>query len=284
MSSQADRSPKPDLPFSKMAAQQFFLKKWYLDGVSDDGRTLIAYAATLRWRGFKIGYVSTLYLRAPGESRSESRLKEAPEPVVEDAVIRWQEEALGLSGRWERAAPPLRAMLHQSEEGYLDWHCLQPAARCHIQLGHEPPLQGWGYVECLEMTIPPWKLGLQELRWGRFAHPDAPLVWIDWKGAVNRCWVFDRQGQVQSATVSDEWVHLTEQQGQLSLYDPAVIEDKNKFMETVDLLVRWMPGIDRFTPLRFLKGRETKWRSAATMTVPGRPDRTGWAIHELVKF
>jgi hypothetical protein len=48
-------------------------------------------------------------------------------------------------------------------------------------------------------------------------------------------------------------------------------------------LVSWLPGIDLFTPARFLRARETKWRSEATLQLNGT-EKTGWAIHELVTF
>jgi hypothetical protein len=264
--------------------QQFLIKKWYFDGVSDDGRTIICYSATMIWRGFKIGYTNYIYLHAPGDCRSKSRFHEASEPEINGAAIRWQEPHLGVKGTWESAAAPVRTKVFESEEGYADWHCYQPAAKCSIQLGNEPPLQGYGYVECLEMTIPPWKMGFNELRWGRFAHPETPLVWIEMRGTPNRCWVFDGTQRVLDAMVSDHEIQLPTQQKTLLLNEPVVIEDKKKILETVESLVRWMPGIDRFTPMRFLQAQETKWRSAGVLQETGQPERTGWAIHELVKF
>lgn len=262
----------------------FSLKKWYLDGVSEDGRTVICYSARMSWHGMAAQYAGYLYLRAPGDRRSESRFRNAYEPVAEGANIRWQDSGFNIRGEWESAAPPVRAMLHDSDEGSLNWHCHQPVAKCRIELGNEPPIAGWGYVECLEMTIPPWKMGFNELRWGRFAHPNAPIVWIDLRGNPNRSWVFDGQNSVSSSMVSDEKISISDSRKTLIMSNPTAIEDTTKIMEVVRSLVAWLPGFDRFTPLHFLQARETKWRSLGTLEAQGQAVRTGWVIHELVKF
>ncbi len=262
----------------------FHLKKWYFDCTTEDGRVLICYAALLHWRAFKVGYVSYIYVDGTGERHHMNKLKTVQEPEIEDKTIRWHDSSLDLSGSWHSAAPPIRTRLHDTDEGYLDWHCMQPAAQCSIRLGNDPNLSGWGYVECLEMTLPPWKMDFNELRWGRFTQANTPLVWIELRGKLNRFWVFDGQASIPVANISEEAIVLPESHKKLLLSEPYVLEDTNKIKETVDLLIRWMPGIDRFTPLHFLSAQETKWRSKGTLLVNDQVENTGWVIHELVKF
>lgn len=265
-------------------ARSFHLKKWYLDCVSEDGRALICYAAQLTWLGVSVEYTSYLYLRAANETHSESRFRDMYEPVEDGLTIRWEDAGLGISGKWERTAPPLSAVLHETEKGRVVWNCLQPVSRCSIRLGDEKPVEGWGYVECLDMTIPPWEMGFNELRWGRFAHPDAPLVWIDLKGSLSRHWVFDGQTIVHVATITEECIQLPESEKTLLLSDPVVVEEKNKIMEVVGSLISWVPGIEHITPLRFLQAKETKWRANGKLVSPGQNIREGWVIYELVTF
>lgn len=262
----------------------FHLKKWYFDGVSDDGRALIGYSARLRWNALEVHYASYLYLPAAGPARSESRYRGAEDPEIKDQTIRWGDKRLGVQGEWVCAAAPLRARLHESEAGWLDWHCHQPVSRCRIELQGEPPIEGWGYAECLEMTLPPWKLDFDELRWGRFAHPDNPLVWIELKGADTRRWVFDGAGLASGSSVSDTAISVAGGQKTLLLEAPAVIEEEQKFAAVLRELDRWLPGFDRITPLQFLRARETKWRSAGVLLVDGAVQQRGWVIHELVKI
>lgn len=262
----------------------FNLKKWYFDGVSEDGRALICYSAVMSWRMLSVQYASYLYLDANGQAHSESRYRDAPLPVTDGDIIRWEDTKLHIKGEWRSAAAPVRTKLHDSEEGYLDWHCHQPAAHCHIQLRDEPPVTGFGYVECLEMTIPPWKMGFSELRWGRFAHPESPVVWIDLRGEPNRNWIFSGQELTRNGEATDTTVRIPESDTKLIFAGHTPIEDKQKIMEVVQSVIGWMPGFDQFTPLHFLKAQETKWRSRGTLTTPGQPERSGWVIHEIVKF
>lgn len=262
----------------------FNLKKWYFDGISDDGRALICYSAVMSWRMLSVQYASYLYLDGKGQAHSESRFRDAPLPAVQGETIRWTDTKLRISGEWHAAAAPLRTKLHDSEEGFLDWHCYQPAATCHIQLRDEAPIAGYGYVECLEMTIPPWKMGFHELRWGRFAHPENPVVWIDLRGEPNRSWVFNGQELTRNGEVTDHIVKIPASDTELVFSGHTPIEDKQKIMEVVQSVIGWMPGFDQFTPLHFLKAQETKWRSLGTLKTPGQPETKGWVIHELVKF
>ncbi len=263
----------------------FFLSKWYFDGVSDDGRAWIGYSAHLQWKGLTAPYTGFLYLNAAGAAQSASRFRQGTGPQWSpDGQLRWQDAALGISGQWESRAPALEHRLHEGPEGYLDWHCHMPAARCRIRMAGEPDLEGWGYVEHLEMTVPPWQLGIDELRWGRFANPEAPLVWIEWRGTPTRCWVFEGQNRVEHAAVSDRTIQWPGQHRELRLEQSAIIEQKAKILEVMRPLVRLLPGFQRFTPFRFLKAEEWKWRSAGVLVENGQERRRGWVIHECVNL
>lgn len=263
----------------------FHLKKWYLDGVDADGRVLITYSASLRWHGIRVPYSSYLYLKSAGDCRSESRFRQVEAPHIQETSIGFTDERFHLRGQWIAAAAPVRQRLYEGPEGYLDWHCLQPASKCQIELGTEQPVTGFGYVECLEMTFPPWQLGLRELRWGRFAHPEMPVVWIDWKGDLNRRWVFIKDRLItEGSTVNDALVSLSEHGLNLRLENPVVIEEREKLGEVVRSLVAYLPGIDRLAPLHFLKAQEVKWLSKGVLSISGQPDLKGRVIHELVTF
>ena len=63
----------------------------------------------------------------------------------------------------EASAPPIHRRLFESADGIVDWTCEMPRARTRIG-----EVCGDGYAEVLHMTVPPWKLPIDELRWGRF--------------------------------------------------------------------------------------------------------------------
>ena len=78
--------------------------------------------------------------------------------------------AWGLECR-DLAAP----MMYRESAGSIVWTCLQPGSRVNISLG-DRQLAGLGYAECLSVTLPPWRLPLSELRWGRFVSAEHSLA------------------------------------------------------------------------------------------------------------
>jgi len=261
----------------------FYLKKWYLDVTAEDGRTLICYAAHLHWYLFKVSYGSYIYRDALGETQRDSHFRETQEPLVQGDLIGWQDAKFGIKGSWTKLTPAVQCRIHDAVEGQVDWHCHQPAAQVQVQFKNEAPLLGMGYVECLEMSLPPWKMEFSTLRWGRFAHAEAPLIWIEMRGNPDRVWVFEGQNLIKNARIAENRIELPDQNKVLCLENPIVLENTDKIRETVDLLMAWIPGIDRFTPLNFLQAEEKKWCSEGILYVDGVKAYSGKVIHELVE-
>jgi len=233
------------------ARDRFQLSKWYLDCVSGPGEVFLAYCAELRWRGLHLHYASVL-----GHSSS---LREVPAPVWRgDGVLEWNAPALGVTGRWEALDPPIQETLM---DGACQWHCLVPRARTEVHI-RDVSLLGLGYAEHLTMSVPPWRLGIEELRWGRFLSETDGLVWIEWRGpkpARLRWHNGVRAGEELELEIRDREV----------LREGPLIETALSFI----------PNIRKLFPARILGLREAKWRSRAAL---GAAD--GWAIHEVVEW
>ena len=219
----------------------FDLRKWYLDCVDDDGNAAIAYSARLRWRLIDLRY------RTIAVNGVERRC----------AALEWRE-----SVSMEASAPPIRRRLYDGADGIVDWWCEMPRAKARIA-----GVRGTGYAELLRMTVPPWKLPIDELRWGRFHGGESWMVWIEWMGAMPRRWVF-RDG-VELPVASCQLPDLSTGNGQLATGN--VLFDR-RIGDAVPLL-KWL------LPRRIRRAREQKWCSRATLGGDG-----GWAIHEIVSF
>ncbi|MEX0891548.1 MAG: hypothetical protein WEB88_05200 [Gemmatimonadota bacterium] len=172
----------------------FRLVKWYLDVVSDDGTAFIGYAARVHWRAFRVRYGATLLSRPTGPLVERSTLSPGSGPLADaDGVLGWQCHRLGVDGQWSPTAAPILRRLYRDRTGAVDWECLVPAARVRLRVG-ALHLDGWGYAERLVMTLPPWRLPLVELRWGRVVGPGAegvstPAGWaihevVQWQARV----------------------------------------------------------------------------------------------------
>ncbi len=139
-------------------------------------------------------------------------------------------------------------------------------------------MQGLGYVERLEMTIAPWKLPIDELRWGRFLSDSDSLVWIDWKGS-HSCRIVLQNGILSSATnIGDGEITLSGNSS-LRIAEGDLLR-KGALGKTALAII---PGLKRLFPSKILNVQECKWRSRAELRCADSCS-SGWAIHEVVKW
>ncbi len=228
----------------------FHLSKWYMDGVSGEGEVFVAYQARLRWGAVRLHYASVL--------DGCSSLRETPEPVWRGGALMWQAPALGVAAAWRALDPPVRELLL---DGACDWHCVVPRGRAEAHVG-DRHIVGLGYAEHLTVCVPPWRLPIEELRWGRFLSEADGEVWIEWSG-TNPGRLRWRNG-----------VRLGDG-GEVEILDWEVLRE-GKLIETA---LRIIPNVHKLFPARILRLSETKWRSRAVLG-----QSAGWAIHEVVRW
>lgn len=258
----------------------FELSKWYADCTTDQGDALILYSAELCWRGPTIHYTNLLTYRSGLPMRSRfSLIKQSP-PSLTDGGIRWRSRAWGVDACWLAGAGAVRETLFESSAGSLEWDCLAPHAATHFQIGKGEQFRGWGYVEHLRLSIPPWRLPIQQLRWGRFINATDALIWIDWRGRHNRQVVYHNGAAVVAQHVGDREIRLAGSEIVLTL-DTSVVLREGALGSTA---LAMLPNLDRVFPAAILQTREQKWLSRAVLRQPGRPDSVGMAIHEVVEW
>jgi hypothetical protein len=256
----------------------FLLSKWYLDCVADDGRAFIGYSARLSWRALSLNYASALRCRPGRKAETITTLQESFAPRADGSAVRWSSPRLKVGGTWEADAPPIKRTLLESSDGKIEWHCWQPRARAEIHVGGNARLVGRGYVEQLTMTIPPWRLPFQELRWGRFLSEQDALVWIDWRGAHSLNLSFHNGARVEHASLTDD--ELAADGVRLAL-DCGTVLREGALVETA---LGTIPGIQRLFPFRILRTHERKWLSRGRLQKPAAEPVAGWAIHEVVRW
>jgi len=258
----------------------FLLSKWYLDGVSDEGDVFIGYAATLRWRALVIHYSSILQRQHNETTRVSTSLQKWSAPAVEGTSVHWSSRPLGVDGIWNAAAQPIELTLFESDAGSIEWRCVQPRARCQISFGADHRLSGLGYVEHLTMSIPPWRLPIDELRWGRFLSNSDALVWIDWRGVRSVTVAFRNGDHIENPLITDREVRLDGGRMGLRLEESQVLREGPLVRTALSVI----PGIQKLLPIRTLRTYECKWLSRASLEEQGAQLCRGWAIHEIVRF
>ncbi len=253
----------------------FHLSKWYLDCVADDGSLFIGYRASLRWKALNLHYSNMLIRLSNGERRTTTALSRGVEPELSDGVLRWEFAPFRISGEWRRLTEPVERRLLTTDYGHVTWSCHMPRARAAIRAAQDFRIEGLGYAEHLELTIPPWRLPIDELRWGRFLTDSNSLVWIDWRGNRPLTLVLRNGVEECDAAVTDTGIRRGET-AILALVPCAIVRNG----PVVSTMLSSIPGITRMLPGKILRMSECKWLSRGESMSCG----TGWAIHECVKF
>jgi len=266
-----------------MTGGNFYLNKWFLDFTGEHGDAMIFYAAKLTWHGLTVSYTSWLRYDESSGLRLKSRFNNVEIPQIKDNLITWGDSKFGVSGKWESLAKMIQTRIYDSEDGYLDWKCFQPASK--VQLGiNGSVLDGRGYVEQLILTVPPWKIPMDELRWGRFGSDENNLVWIELRERVKRQWLWLNGEKIENCIIEDDHLSIPEKDLVLNLDRGVLLESEKKIFSIVEKLIRLIPGFNKIIPLSFLMADEFKWLSKAQLQTPGKTPANGMAIHELVNF
>ena len=199
-------------------------------------------------------------------------------PVEEGKTVRWQSKSLRTEGTWERLESPCDVQIYESPDGTIEWHCVHPRAHAALDLGAGVVTRGLGYVERLEMTVAPWNLPLEELRWGRFLSDSDSLIWIDWRGEHPRTIVLENGALRGVADLANTEI-VVEGNVRLRLKTGRVLRT-GALGKTV---LGMIPGMNRLFPSRLLNVQECKWLSRGDL-LTGNNSSSGWAIHEVVRW
>jgi len=268
---------------SENIKKEFYLNKWFLDFVSESGETLIFYAAELTWKKFKVPYTSWLHYNKSSGIKQGARFRNLNFPEINETSINWKDKKFEISGKWEALSVPLNAKLFDSDEGFLDWNCLQPIANVEIEFKGKI-YKGYGYVENLKLTVAPWKIPMQELRWGRFLSTEFQIVWIEIKDVSKQQWLWINGERIDNVVIDDNYLAISSKNIRLEMDRAVVLESGKKIMEVVKDIINFIPGFNKAMPIKFLTADENKWLSHGKLFQNNELVADGWAIHEYVNF
>jgi hypothetical protein len=170
--------------------------------------------------------------------------------------------------------------LLDADDGLVDWRCAAPRGDMVVECDGLEPVRGPGYAECLRLTVPPWRLPIETLRWGRWhaSSSDRSIVWIDWRGP-HPLTAIVADGQVQpTGTVGDDGIDIGG--GALALTERCTLYSRS-LSDTLGVLRSALASV---MPRSWLTLEDKKWRSLGTLRAAGRPDESGWVIHESVRW
>jgi hypothetical protein len=251
------------------------LHKWYLDCTTEHGEAAIVYVGRVTLGCLPVPYFELLSV-GPGGVRRWRRLSSRPRVWRDGETLRLAVPALGLLGRWEPTTAALDIPLLEAPGGTIRWRCHQPGGPSEVQLPDGRRLVGSGYAEELEMSLPPWALPFQELRWGRFTGSGRSVVWIDWRGGLERRWLFVDGEPVEAQRIEVDRVRWAT--GRLDIQTGIVVREAR--------IGRTLAGpLARLLPRRLGQALETKWLCPARLHVgEAALPIHGSVIHEVVRW
>ena len=134
------------------------------------------------------------------------------------------------------------------------------------------------------MTIAPWRIPMEHLRWGHYSGDGDSLVWIQLQGATDRNWLWYNGDYCSSVEITDDCIKLFDRELELQLIQKRPLESEKKMLNTIRSLKRWMPWFASLVPRKFLLADEVKWVSRGILGDANINKSTGACIHESVDF
>lgn len=268
---------------SAKSQKGFYLNKWFLDFISDEGEAMIFYAAKLKWHGLEVPYTSWLRYNPETGISKRSRFRRINLPEKNETIISWSDTLFGVEGIWETQASALQARIFDSDDGYLDWNCFQPRSKVSIKI-KDKIFNGTGYAEQIIMTVDPWKIPMNELRWGRFGSLENYIVWIEVRAEGKQKWIWMNGKKINEAQIEDNQISIPTKNIKLVIDRSVVLESEQKIFHVVKKLRKYLPGIKRSMPIQFLMADEHKWLSKGIIQKDGKEIDSGPVIHEFVNF
>lgn len=290
--------PERALDYALHRARSWWhLEKWYADAITPDGDVLVVLLTAVRVAGAWFGRVTADLARSDGATvrgdAPASRiagglgwLRFGPARIEGDVLV-WSTPGLSgeLTVRPRAEAVTMRDPLVASGHHALGWAVEAPDADVAGELrwpGASRSLAGRGYRDRVWTDIPPWRLPLRTLRWGRAVTASHATTWIDAETLAGRLrWRWEDGvvlpgGRVPAGAgegVGNE-PDATDVPG-LSLGARRVL---------VDARVADIPSL-RLGPLRGLLRwlsrdvRQTRWSAPVWWR-----GEAGWAVHEEVAW
>ena len=257
----------------------FQLTKWYADLVNPaTGYLAICYASELRWKQLALRFTNILQLQPPGTLRTAASFVQAATAQLDEQNTTFNLRQRNWQGTWQQQAAPLRELLLETAHGSVLWECWLPAATAQLTVAGAVH-HGLGYVEKLTLTLPPWQLPIQTLRWGRFVAAGHYLVWIRWDGPEPRHLIFHNgtryadQGYIGDDYLQVEHLRLT-----------FTYQHTLRAGAVGSTVFRRFPWFGKLFPARILHLDEAKWLSWATLTEGEVELAAGYVVHERVAW
>ncbi|CAF1577471.1 unnamed protein product, partial [Adineta steineri] len=232
----------------------FYLCKWYADIIDEETDDVtIIYLGELEWKFLKVNFTNILQFIQKQTLISRLTLLNYKSPIFDDDCF--QINSNGISGEWKRKSECIFCeKLFDNDDGYILWECFIPNGLAQIKVNNKIN-KGLGYVEKLTMTLKPWQVPIDILRWGRFLYENQYIIWIRWIGKEEKFLIFHNGIKYSDGIINDEMIEFGNYR--LILLEKYILRN-GLLSETIFDRFVW---IKKFFPLEFLDINECKWET-----------------------
>ncbi|MBL7789075.1 MAG: hypothetical protein JNL75_04490 [Chitinophagales bacterium] len=256
----------------------FNLEKKYFDVIDNNGNCFIAYWAELYILIIKINFSSIIINNSENITTEKVSLTKTDKPN-QDNDFTFKNKKLGITFVFNGKKTGVKEELYQNiQEEKLVWDCHHPLAS--VSLYYDGiNYRGLGYSETIHMSLAPWELPIDELRWGRYLSQDTSIVWIEWKGSNPLRKIYYNSSYYEDGSIDNEKLVFGSGKYQVYFLSPSVIYEGKISNHLKNL--NWLKWIIN---KRILETIEVKFKSKAIFKVNDSMMNTGWSLYEIVKW
>jgi hypothetical protein len=255
---------------------KFSLEKLYLDCIDDRGNCFIIYMARLQIFFVRMSYSSLIFSDSAGLATGKSYLMKSGKDESADQLI-LANNILQIEGQWKRIDNPIPVFIYSDNNDHkLEWYCHHPKALAEIKFKGSL-FRGFGYAETLSLTIQPFELPMEELRWGRFLSDRYTIIWINWKGVhpVNKLFC---NGLEYTDSIFEEERIIFAGGTYILYFNEIFVIRKGKLAN----LFSRMPWMKIFFSNSILNTNENKYKAKSILSRNQEISSSGWALYEIV--
>ncbi|MDP4114643.1 MAG: hypothetical protein Q8903_00825 [Bacteroidota bacterium] len=252
----------------------FYVKKWYLDYVTQNLDASIIYDGSLRFGPFEYHHSSELKRKDLHISERTNWDNKFCKITVEENTITCLLKDKTV--KWLGKQAPINIPIFKKNDKFINWNCVQPLSRVEIITGTSVQ-HALGYAEQMETNILPWEFEFDYLNWGRFTSDNNSLVWTFLDGDFKQILIFLNSKEVEPVNISLNEIEF--KGGTLKIEDTAILREGN----IVSSLLNTMPSLSKILPKTGFPIFETKILGKGSLLIDGRIDE-GYVIHEEVKW
>jgi hypothetical protein len=263
-------------PMKPAYSENFKLDKLYLDCIDDHGNCFIIYRAKLKFYFIQVTYSELIFSDTNGVTIEKKSLKKTREPLIKDLLLLY-DHFLQIKGSWKRAENPLPLLsFKEGMNNELIWNCHHPKALTEIEY-EKNTYTGFGYAETLSLTIKPWNLPIEELKWGRFLSDNYTITWIDWKGSNPQHKIFCNGIEYNDTIFEADRIIFGDGVFCLIFTEIRVIREGK-----LSNIFSKMPWLKIILNRRMLNTTEIKYKAKSTLNLNREIKASGWSLYEIV--